>query len=437
MLLCGLSNPVKLTPLKDGRKAIIIRTSDRIAFKACRRKWNWSSHLKENLGSKGLASALWFGSAVHYGLEDFHGYKNFGTAAEAFQAYCIATSKQHLRDLPSDAVEHYHLGTALLDYYENTWLTQPGRPPVHPTYQYTDPTTGVSIPAVEVNFEIEIPLGDFPRLAALAKSQGADCILYRGTVDRVGIDPEGNCLWVYEYKTAKRAEHLHYETDPQVTVYLWAIQQVFSLPVAGVVYLQFVKNEPKVPTPLGTGKISTAQNLVTSAALYRRGLLDMYEDEGRFPEPNRKFLVELMQKEDEDKDRFIQRARISRNQHQLDMEAQKIILEVEEMINPDLALYPNPTRECSRMCGFVPPCVAFDAGADWEQMLANKFAPRDQDPDTLWRRRLPSPEKMKALRGVNKTPDLEEMQLRLQELPPQDQEAIIRGEQEIEFTFVM
>src|SRR5574343_280770 len=93
--------------LKDGRRAIIIRTSDRIAFKQCRRKWGWSSHLKRNLGPKYLASPLWFGSAIHYALEDFHGYKRFANAADAFKAYCIATAKQHIRDLPTDANELY------------------------------------------------------------------------------------------------------------------------------------------------------------------------------------------------------------------------------------------------------------------------------------------------------------------------------------------
>jgi hypothetical protein len=287
----------------------------------------------------------------------------------------------------------------------------------------------------EVNFEIEVPFELSPVLESYAQAHGADCILYRGTIDRVAIDPDTGCLWVYEYKTAKRAEHLHYETDPQVTVYMWACSKIYDLPIAGCVYLQFVKNKPEVPGPLSSGKISTASNLVTSVALYRRGLERFYGSVGNSPEPNQKFLTDLMTKEDEDKDRFIQRAIVTRNEQQLEAEAQKIILEVEEMINPNLALYNNPTRECSRMCGFVPPCVAFDAGADWEQMLANKFVQRDQDPDTFWRRRLPAPERMKSLREKNLTPDLEELQLRLQNMTEAERDAIMRGEQEAEFEF--
>lgn len=426
---------LRLSKLQDGRKAIIIRTSDRISFKQCRRKWNWSSHLKGNLGSKSLAGPLWFGSGIHYGLEDYHGDNVFGNPADAFRAYCIATSKQFSQELPNDAVELYRLGTALLDYYTEYWLKAPGRP-VDETYYWPDPVTGEDRAQVEVNFEIEVPLGEHPRLAALAKLQGADCVLYRGTIDRMGVDAYGN-LWVYEYKTAKRAEHGHYETDPQCTVYVWAATHIYGQPISGVVYLQFVKNEPKIPSPLSTGKISTASTLVTSIPLYRRGLELMYGTVGNAPQANQDFLTALQIRENENKDRFIQRNYVERNQEQLNAEAEKILLECEDMLNPELPLYPNPTRDCSRMCSFLSACVAFDAGADWEDILALRFAQRDMTPETLWRRRLPSPAQMKALRGINMTPDLEEMQARLQDMPQQDAEAIVSGEQEAEFTFLM
>jgi hypothetical protein len=430
-------NDLRLVTLHDGRKAIVIRTSDRINFKACRRKWAWSSHLKQNLGSTSLAGPLWFGSGIHYGLEDFHGENHFGSPADAFRAYCIATSKQHFADLPGDSLELFRLGTAMLDYYTEYWLKHPGRP-ADATYYYPDPITGALRPQTEVNFELEVPLEQYPRLATLVQAQGADCLLYRGTIDRVAVDRDGR-LWVVEYKTAKRAESLHYETDPQVTVYLWAAQQIYDAPVAGVIYLQFVKNEPKVPNPLSSGKISTASTLVTSVPLYRRGLELMYGSVGNSPEANQKFLTELQTKESGDEgDRFIQRAEITRNRMQLAAESEKILLECEDMLNPELALYNNPTRECSRYCSFLAPCVAMDAGADFESMLAAKYQQRDSYSKTdFWRRRLPSPEKMKALRGANMVPDLDEMQVRLQEMPAEQRDRIVSGDDEVEFIFHM
>jgi hypothetical protein len=288
----------------------------------------------------------------------------------------------------------------------------------------------------EVNFEIPVPLDDHPLLQELARIQGADVVLYRGTIDRVAIDENGD-LWIVEYKTAKVASHTHYETDPQVTTYVWAASHVYNRPIAGVSYIQFVKNEPKPPRILSGGKISTASNLVTSAPLYRRALVNFYGAEEKAPESHRKFLLDLMTKEDENKDRFIQREYVFRNRRQCASEAQKILLELEDMLNPSLPLYPNPTRECSRMCSFTEPCVSFDRNEGWEQLLSQSFTERDQAPDRMWRRRLPAPEQLKALSEIGSTPDLEEMQVRLQSMDPEQRDRIVAGEEEIAITFNM
>lgn len=415
---------------KDGRRAIIIRTSDSISFKKCRRSWSWSSHLKDNWGPSNLASPLWFGSAIHYALEDYHGYRKFETPADAFRAYCVATSKQHLRDLPYDASELFQLGTAMMDYYTQHWLR----------HRRADETFWFQeVPQVEVDFEIEIPLEEFPHLRSLLPYHNADCVLYRGTIDRMAIDEWGR-LWIVEYKTAKVVEHGHYQTDPQVTRYVWAMKHIYEkygYQVAGVIYMQFVKKKPEQPKILASGKVSTASNLTTSATLYRDVLERLYGDAHKAPEENRNFLTTLMLSEDEHRDKYIQRVLVERNAHMCEMEAQKIILELEDMLNPDLPLYPNPTRECSRMCSFLGPCVSFDDGSDWEYSISQNFAKRDQAADKLWRRRLPDPGKLALMREERLEPDLEEMQIRLQSMSKAEIDAIERGDAEISFTFNM
>lgn len=425
---------LQVATLEDGRRAIIIRTSDRISFKKCRRSWSWSSHLKANLGPQNLASPLWFGSAVHYALEDFHGYKQFENAQDAFRAYCIATSKQHQRDLPDDAHELFKMGSSMLDYYENMWLSQRK---ADQTYWELDPHTGEEIPQVEVNFEIPIPLEEHPYLETLARENGADCVLYRGTIDRVAIDEWGR-LWVVEYKTAKVAEHMHYQTDPQVTTYVWAATHMYpDKEVAGVVYHQFVKRTPELPRILSGGTVSTASNLVTSAALYRKQLQALYGKEGLAPKANRDFLTKLMMEEDENNDKYIQRTYIERNASMVQAEAQKILLELEDILNPDLPLYPNATRDCSRMCSFFHPCIAFDDGSDFEGLLAARFVERDGPGDRYWRKRMPNPTRLSEMRKAQLVPDLFDAQIRIQNMSPEDQARIEKGEDEINFTFNM
>lgn len=419
---------LKVTTLKDGRKAIVIRTSDRIQFKKCRRAWAWSSHLKRNLGPSYLATPLWFGSGIHYALEDYHGYNVFGRPADAFKAYCLATAKQHLRDLPSDAQEHFELGQEMMNYYVDHWLSHRN---VDVTY-WED-----GIPQVEVNFEIPIPLDDpqFAHLKELALANGADTVLYRGTFDRVSIDADG-CLWVVEYKTAKVAETNHYMTDPQVTTYVWAASHVYNRPVVGVVYQQFIKNKPSEPKILSSGKISTAENMNTSATLYRRALRAMYGAYEAAPKANQEKYVQLLQMETPDKDRYILRERLRRGEHMQQNEALKILLELEDMLNPTLPLYPNPTRECSRMCSFLSACVSMDDGGDWEYDLQMNFSKRDQAPDRMWRRRLPSPEQLKRIQEEGKElPRLEDIQIHVKSLTGNAQDRVIRGDDDPVFAF--
>src|SRR6266576_2717151 len=77
----------------DGSQGNIarIRTSDRIGFKRCRRRWGWNSHLRGNLGPRESQAPLWYGTGMHFALEDFHGYNNYGSPTAAFKAYCDAT----------------------------------------------------------------------------------------------------------------------------------------------------------------------------------------------------------------------------------------------------------------------------------------------------------------------------------------------------------
>lgn len=442
---------LRLAKLPDGRKAIIIRTSDRITFKQCRRKWGWSSHLKQNLGPKYLASPLWFGSAIHYALEDFHGYNHFGRPARAFMAYCIATSKQFSRELPDDAQELYQLGIKMMDYYVDYWLrfrsTTPtfwappvptGNPEEDAGGQGPDPRFPSWTPQVEVNFEIEIPLDEHDVLGAFAAEHGAHCVLYRGTIDRVGLDDDG-WLWIIEYKTAKRPETYHFQTDPQVTTYAWAGSHIYTRPVAGVKYYQYVKNAPEMPRILANGKVSTASNLVSSYPLYRAALERMYgSNEGMWPADNKNKLGELGQQETPDKDRYVVRDTVRRNTHMCNAEAVKILLEVEDMINPDLPLYPNPTRQCPYMCSFLAPCVTMDDGGDWEYELTTEYTERDQDGEKLWRNRLPDPKAMLRLVEAKEAPDILGIQAAVRDMEQIRRAAIEAGEGTMELpTFRM
>ncbi len=343
----------------------IIRTSDRNSFRGCRRLWGWQSGLRSNLGTVEPYTPFWLGSGIHYGLEDFHGYNLFGSPANAFKGYAEACRKTKEITMPDDWREAVELGTEMLDYYE-VWLQ--GRDPLKTLW--ID-----NIPQVEVRAQIPLPF----------KSKEYDKVFYDLTIDRVAVD-EFDRLWLQDYKSALRFETGHLDTDPQVTAYCWAGNVLYDRPIEGMVYQQHRKVVAEGPKILQGGKISTAKNQITSHRLYKDALENLYGKVEKAPGGNIRCLNRLAEQETEDRDAFIRRDWIERSNRQMAAEGEKILQQLAEMLDPDLPLYPNPTRWCGG-CFFLGACVALDNGDDWESILKDTTQTRPEERDE-WRKHL-------------------------------------------------
>lgn len=362
-------------------RTAIIRTSDRIAFKRCRRIWGWTSHLRQNLTLRSGISPLWFGTGIHFALEDFHGWNRFGHPTKAFEAFVAAQQKHRPDKLPEDWKELIELGRGMMDYYI-IWL-QLRKNTLLKTYWFNGE------PQVEVNFRFRIP-GDYTKF-------GYDEVFYSGTIDRICID-EHDQLWPLDYKSAKQLAVLHYLTDPQVGAYMWAAPHIYDKPIGGFIYQQHLKSTPNPGRLLKNGSVSLAQDQLTTHFMYRKTLIDVYGDVEKAPLANIQFLNQLAQSEGPDFDKFVRIDRIHRNDRSAQSEGAKIIMEIEDMLNPDLPLYPNPTRDCATMCSLLSPCTSLDDGSDWKHELALMTEQRESSYDK-WRDKLVWPGEEKANYG--------------------------------------
>ena len=350
-------------------KVAYIHTSDRILFKRCRRRWGWMSPLKGNLAISQPATYFWLGQGIHFGLEDFHGYDQYGSPRKALEAFCDACRRTPRLELPDDWEEALELGQGMMDYYL-AWL------------ENRDPLKTLwidGVPQVEVPFEIPLP-------DEIARSYGYDKVFYAGTFDRVATD-EFDLSWLVDYKSAIQFQTGHFPTDSQVGSYIWAGSSLYDRPFQGLIYQQHRKALPVPPPTLQSGRISTNKSQNTTRILYREALLNLYGAIEKAPAGNVEFLNRLAMEEFEEADRFIRRDRISRNAHSVEAEGVKILLEAEEMLNPDLPLYPNPTRDCSWDCPLLEPCISLDDGSDWEASLKGITQPRLEARDE-WRANL-------------------------------------------------
>lgn len=356
-------------------RTAIIRTSDRIAFKNCRRRWGWSSHLRHNLGSKDAQSALWFGSGFHFALEDFHGWNKFNHPRKAFEAYYKCFKEFFPTRLPDDHAELLELGKGMLDYYI-IWLQQ-RKNSLMKTYWHNGE------PQVEVNARFPIPWEK--------GKYGYDEVWYSLTIDRVAIDEDG-MLWFCDYKTAKAIQVLHYLVDPQVNAYMWGGSNIYELPIKGFIYQQHKKS---IPNPgrlvYGGTRVSTAQNQNTTHFFYRQTLIDVYGSVEKAPPDNISFLNGLLRTESELHDSFIRIDKIYKNKQTAESVGAKVLMEVEDMLNPELPLYPNESRECALMpCPFLSACISMDDGSDWQHELQMTTRKRDDSYD-IWRNKIEWP----------------------------------------------
>lgn len=358
-----------------------IRTSDRALFKRCRRKWNWQSHLRQNRDVRQRQSYFWIGTGGHFALEDYHGHNQYGHPVVAFRAYVEAyrrwvSKSKGAQQLPDDWEEQAEIGEAILDYYVTDWLKLRDPLATHWVDGY---------PQVELNIEVELP---FTR-EQLDHFQ-LDKVIYGMKLDRIVVI-EGE-LWVQDYKFYKNFSTSGLDGDEQMSAYVWGASCVYAdMPVAGAIHQQFKKTIPTPPKVLGNGRLSTDERQGTTHRLYHTALEHMYGTIEAAPLANRHYLAHLAESETEDRDAFILRERTYRSLAEQQATGTQIMMEVEEMLDPAIRIYPNHTRDCSWDCQLNSVCANVDRDDDWVAELEDTTTTRTEENEG-WRKLLPSPQ---------------------------------------------
>jgi hypothetical protein len=413
----------------EQRSRFTVRTSDRRVFRRCLRKWEFQSSLKGNWKHKGTEQNInfWFGSAIHFAMEDYHGYNKFGDPRIAFWAYYQSFPSD---ELPNAADAHYELGMAMLSYYM-TWYPRHNEVAGFETV-WVDPETHTivpkgtanAIPGVEQSFMIPLNVWvavdvqtdeivkvytDLECVPFLEKEQdeflleGHLCrlvpICYHGTMDRVVVDKYGR-YWILDYKTAKGADTNKLDTDDQISAYLWAFEKWFGVKPYGFVYLQLTKEAVQEPRRLKNGELSVDKKQKTTYSLLKQEIIKDYEKVSNAPDKLIQFLNLMAEQESPEGDRFIRWDFVKRSPEQIISTEKHIYGELRQMLNPDLYCYPSPTRDCIWDCPIRDLCLAQDRGDNElceEIMIHFEKRPRNEDGNIEpWRENTPWPERLQA-----------------------------------------
>jgi hypothetical protein len=401
------------------------------------RKWGFQSSMRLNLQRKGAETNInfWFGSAIHFAMEDYFGHNKFGDVTKAFQAYYAAFKPA---DRPNGADEHYYLGMGMLDYFktwypkhneaygfETVWLdadkkeVAPGTPGAKPliessfildlsTKVWARQDTGAIVDLADYNEVIKpdnkhyIVIGTADTEMAWEPSEEVLVevievpVCYHGTLDRVVRDKAGR-WWIMDWKTAKSADTNKLDTDDQISAYMWAAEQWFGHPFHGFIYVQLTKDLAKPPKRLGNGTMSVDKKQKTTYALTKEMIIKDYGEVRKAPAKTIDFLNMIAAQESPEGDRYIRWDLVTRTKAQKESTYRNILAEVNLMIQPNLDLFPNPTRDCIWDCDFRDTCLRMDNGDEHQAMLdlyvSYEERPREEDGNIdPWRVNIPWPD---------------------------------------------
>jgi hypothetical protein len=227
-------------------------------------------------------------------------------------------------------------------------------------------------------------------------------IHYHGTIDRIVVDKYGR-WWLLDYKTAKGgADTNKLDTDDQISAYMWAAEQWFQHPIQGFIYLQLTKDVARPPKRLKDGSFSVEKKQKTTYALAKQAMIDEYGTINKVPNKYIDFLNCLAEKESAEGDRFIRWDFVKRSRAQIITTYKHIMGEVEDMIDSNKYLYPNPTRDCIWDCPLRDVCLAVDDDREEEAkfILETSYEQRprgEEGKEPEWKEKLVYPTEPQTL----------------------------------------
>ena len=334
----------------------VIRTSDRGRFRRCRQLWDFESPMRQNYAYQGSIKPLDFGIAFHEALDEYYKPREeaythevrWGLAISKFGEICDEQMARTLKatmgidetSVREDFAERKELGIGMLNHY----------------FPWAEEHDDFEVVESEISFEVEIPEMD---------------VMYQGRIDALVKRDDG--YWLLDHKTAAQFGDTGWlDLDTQISAYCWAMTKRLGIKVNGMIYSEIKKSVPKEPQVNKNGTLSQNKQQRTSLALYKKKIQELGLNESDYSE----YLEYLAAN-----DKWFRRTYVHRSDQELENVEEIIRIESREMINPDIGIYPNPSRFNCSGCAFKLPCVAKQDGSDvnWILEESGNYAKRPVD----------------------------------------------------------
>lgn len=328
--------------------AVELTQSDIKDFKRCRQLWDYRSTMRQGKVAKWTGVHFRFGDLFHQALERFYTgdtepWHFFSTEAEKMLAEAAEAPVYHFDSL----LEQMAMGPYLLKAYKD----------------YAQKIDDFKV--VNTEQRLQLRLND--------KTPG---VFYGFRYDMLVQKPDGT-YWLMDFKTARtmpsELDEEIMQFDEQSMAYQWAAQQVLGLPITGFIYQYIWKRMPTEPELLKSGKLTQRKNLVTTADMY-------YETVVKHGLPVAKYRETIARMRENYDGKFFRRFALRAEERQREQYAATMRTVVEQMVDPDVQIYPYVSSTNCRICDFRKPCFARQAGFSDKSILATEYEdaePRD------------------------------------------------------------
>lgn len=332
----------------------IVHISDVIEFKACRRKWSFSSRIQQNLQPIAAYSPFFVGTGVHYCIEHLisDGVAPVTSLAQHLKGVLRDRKATPMwRDEVPEVRRDVLLIRALIEQYK-AWTRHNAGP-------FAD--TNLDYIAHEVRFDEGLN-ADWPAVRLEIDGMPLEPEVWlAGRFDGLARRKSDGAVWLVEHKTCRsiqeRAKLLPH--DEQATAYAYAAGKLFGEPVAGVIYTLLRKKIAAVPREVKGGRLSVDKRIDTSPEVYRKAILEYH---GPISEKAIQGIYgETLRYIDDFCEPFVSRVAIQRSKAQIDLYIRELHATALEMYSPNTVAYANRTWTCPK-CLFRGPCLARDAG---------------------------------------------------------------------------
>jgi hypothetical protein len=320
----------------------VITSSDRQAFKRCRRAWDLGSRLRQNWEPVALPAGADPGEAVRAALAVwyFPGMWEWDRAIvrplalEAFHRVAAAW--------PTGSDDVVAQGDQLLARY----------------FEWAPSVDRFTPVRVETDFQVSIPDPADP-VHDLAGADGA-AVHFAGRVELLVVD-QFDAYWLVEHRVGDRwADDDELVLDEVGATFCWAWARFFiGMEVAGVIY-----NELRSDVELADASVPPSPPGPDSVVAVGHRRMYVRSDHAAVPEITR-----------EGNDVF-RRTRVSRGAVELERVRRNLGLEARDMTSAGLSVYPAPSWDVCSECLYRPPCMALNTGRDAGSVLDASYRPR-------------------------------------------------------------